>query len=212
MRLWIICSGEAELLLPPCATGEEYAAACKKALDGPIGVAQGHTVAANGRKVYISRHAAARETSERLIPGAAAETEPLLDEIPLKCAQSGRKLPLWLWRVLVWIRGLFGLALGESGRESRKKADALIDRLEKTGADCILVSHPRRIAALCDALRVRGYCVQRTGLGRIKPFEQLLLSRRDEHCGGCAHNCLLSNPGCNIGRDKAGRGKKLRKI
>ena len=175
-------------------------------------MAQGHTVAANGRKVYISQHAAARETSERLIPGAAAETEPLLDEIPLKSAQSGRKLPLWLWRVLVWIRGLFGLALGESGRESRKKADALIDRLEKTGADCILVSHPRRIAALCDALRVRGYCVQRTGLGRIKPFEQLLLSRRDEHCGGCAHNCLLSNPGCNIGRDKAGRGKKLRKI
>ena len=108
----------------------------------------------------------------------------------------------------MWLRGLFGLAAAESGKASRRKADELIGRLEKRGEDCILVSHPRRIAALCDALRVRGYCVQRTGLGGIKPFEQLLLSRRDEHCGGCAHNCLLSNPGCSIGRDKARRAKK----
>ena len=68
-----------------------------------------------------------------------------------------------------------------------------------------MVSHPGFIALLLDRLRVRGYCVARTGLGRVQPLERLLLTRRDMHCGGCAHNCLLSNPGCGIGRDKAAR-------
>ncbi len=95
-------------------------------------------------------------------------------------------------------------------REGRERADALIDELEKRGEDCILISHPGMIASLIDALRVRGYCVQRTGMGRIKPFEQMLLSKRGEHCGGCGHNCLLSNPGCSIGRDKAARQKERR--
>ena len=204
MRIWIICSGEGASELPPRAAGETYAALCEKRLDSPLAAVQGHAVAANGRAVRTSPRAAARTTAEKLIPDAAAQTEQLLDEIPL--CPFGGTLPLWLWRFLVWLRGLFGLASAESRKESRQKADELIDRLERAGGDCVLVSHPRRIAALCDALRVRGYCVQRTGLGRIKPFEQLLLSRRDEHCGGCAHNCLLSNPGCNIGRDKAARG------
>ena len=207
MRLWIICSGEAALALPPRATAEEYASLCDKRLDGPVGETQGHPVAANGRGVWASPRAAAQNTAEGLIADGTPQSEPLLDEIPLR-PFGGGTLPLWLWRVLMWLRGLLGLAAAESLRESRRKADELIDRLEKRGEDCILVSHPRRIAALCDALRVRGYCVQRTGLGGIKPFEQLLLSRRDEHCGGCAHNCLLSNPGCNIGRDKAARAKK----
>ena len=207
MRIWIICSGEAALALPPRAAAAEYAALCEKRLDSPVGETQGHPVAANGRGVHVSPRAAAQDTAEKLIADGAPQSEPLLDEIPLR-PFGGGKLPLWLWRVLVWLRGLFGLTAAESGRVSRQKADELISRLEKRGEDCILVSHPRRIAALCDALRVRGYCVQRTGLGGIKPFEQLLLSRRDEHCGGCAHNCLLSNPGCNIGRDKAARAKK----
>ena len=207
MRIWVICSGEADLSLPPRASAEEYAALCDKRLDGPVGEPQGHTVAANGRGLYISPRAAARDTAEKLIADGMPQAEPLLDEIPLRPFGAGA-LPLWLWRALVWLRGLFGLAAAESGKASRRKADELIGRLEKRGEDCILVSHPRRIAALCDALRMRGYCVQRTGLGGIKPFEQLLLSRRDEHCGGCAHNCLLSNPGCSIGRDKARRAKK----
>ena len=207
MRIWIICSGETALALPPRAVAAEYAPLCDKRLDGPAGEAQGHTVAANGRCVYVSPRAAARDTAEKLIPNGAHQPEPLLDEIPLRPFEGGT-LPLWLWRFLVWLRGLFGLAAAESRRESRRKADEFIDRLEKRGEDCVLVSHPRRIAALCDALRVHGYCVQRTGLGGIKPFEQLLLSRRDEHCGGCAHNCLLSNPGCSIGRDKAARAKR----
>ena len=201
MRLWIVCSGEAALKLPTRCTLAEYNALCERALDGGIEEGSSRPVAANGRRVYCSPRASARETAARLVSGAEIEPEPLLDELPRPADGSRRALPLWLLRFWLWLRRLFG----EGRAEGRARADALIDRLEKRGEDCVLISHPAMITALIDALRVRGYCVQRTGLGRIRPYEQMLLSRRDEHCGGCQHNCLLSNPGCNIGRDKAKR-------
>ena len=46
MRIWIICSGEAALALPPRAAAAEYAALCEKRLDSPVGETQGHPVAA----------------------------------------------------------------------------------------------------------------------------------------------------------------------
>ena len=204
MKLWMICSGEAALELPPRCTLAEYNALRETALDGGVSAGTLRRVAANGRRVYCSPRLSARETAEALITGAQPEIEPLLDELPRPTDARGRVLPLWLWRFLLWLRR----ALGLDRAAGRERADELIDRLEKTGGDCIIVSHPMMLAALIDALRVRGYCVQRTGLGRIRPCEQMLLSRRDEHCGGCQHNCLLSNPGCNIGRDKAARQKK----
>ena len=197
MKLWIICSGETEAVLPRRCTAGEYNALRERALDGAAARGRARPVAANGRRVYCSPRRAARETAEGLVTGAQIEIENALDELFLSAETGGRKLPPRLWRLL-----------GADRAEGARRAEALIERLEAAGADCVLVSHPAMIAALIDALRPRGYCVQRTGLGRIKPWEQMLLSRRDEHCGGCGHNCLLSNPGCNIGRDKAARMKK----
>ena len=203
MRLWIICSGEAAIEKPRRGTLGDYNACCERALDGGAVLAQKRLVRANGREVYCSPRLCARETAEALIPDAEISVEPLLDECPRPPKRSGRVLPFWLWAVVVWLRRLFG----EGKKEARRQADELIDRLEQRGRDCILLSHPARITVLMDALRTRGYCAQRTGIGRVRPGEQMLLSRRDEHCGGCVHNCLLHNPGCNIGRDKAARQK-----
>ena len=30
-----------------------------------------------------------------------------------------------------------------------------------------------------------------------------VISEKEAHCGGCGHNCFLSNPGCGVGREKA---------
>ncbi len=204
MRIWMICSGEAAAELPARCTLAEYNALCEHALDGGIPAAPARRVAANGRRVYCSPRLSARETAEAVVTDADVRIEELLDELPRPTDARGRTLPLWLWRLWLWLRRIFGA----DRAAGRKRADSLIDRLEQAGGDCVLISHPMMLAALIDALRLRGYCVQRTGFGAIRPFEQMLLSRRDEHCGGCQHNCLLSNPGCNIGRDKAARQKK----
>ena len=58
---------------------------------------------------------------------------------------------------------------------------------------------------LLDRLRIRNYVIQRGGLLKFQPLEKIVVSRRNEHCGGCQHNCFLSNPGCGVGRDKAMR-------
>ena len=133
MRIWIICSGEAPLSLPRRATAEEFAALCRRALDGPVEAVAGHKVAANGRKVYISQSVAARQTAEKLIGGAETTSSALLDEIPLRAFGKGL-LAMWLWRFLVFVRGLFGLAAAESRTESRRPADARIDALERRAA------------------------------------------------------------------------------
>ncbi len=195
MRLWIICSGEAKETQPRRCTPAEYRALRERALDGGV-EGRPRCVAANGRPVYCSPRRSARETAELAVTDARLGIDERLDELLPPAGKDGRALPPWLCR-----------AFGKDRTEGRGRADALIDELEKKGEDCILISHPAMIASLIDALRVRGYCVQRTGFGRVKPFEQMLLSRRDEHCGGCQHNCLLTNPGCNIGRDKAARMK-----
>ncbi len=202
MKIWIICSGEAEIALPRRCTAAEYAALRECALDGAAPARGGRRVAANGRRLYCSPRLSARETAQRLVTDAECEIEELLDELPFP-ADGARVMPPWYWRLR---RGF-----GADRAEGRRRAGALVERLEKEGRDCVLISHPAMIAALADALRPLGYCVQRTGMGAIKPFEQMLLSRRDEHCGGCQHNCLLSNPGCSIGRDKAARAKGKKK-
>ena len=84
-----------------------------------------------------------------------------------------------------------------------ERADRLIEKIQ--GKDCILVTYPLFLAELLDRLRIHSYVVQRTGMLKIQPLERFVISRKDEHCGGCQHNCFLSNPGCGVGRDKAMR-------
>lgn len=201
MKFWIICSGETEKEAPGKCSGAEFDAWRAERLGAGVVKGEAHAVKANGRAVYCSPRPAAGETAAMLVD-AEAIPERMLDEIGRRAGSAEKKLPAWLW------------ASPDTAAkdEARCRADELIDRLERQGKDCILVSHPRMIELLMDRLRVRGYVAQRTGFGRVRPWEQMLLSRRDEHCGFCNHNCLLTNPGCDIGRDKARRqGVKIRK-
>ncbi|MCH5259641.1 MAG: hypothetical protein J1F18_07805, partial [Lachnospiraceae bacterium] len=81
----------------------------------------------------------------------------------------------------------------------------LLDLLEAKNQDCILISHPSFIKILLNRFSARGYCITGRNTVRIAPLNRLLITKWDMHCGGCGHNCLLSNPGCGVGRDAARR-------
>ena len=59
---------------------------------------------------------------------------------------------------------------------------------------------------LLRALERRRCVIRRAQSGAIRPGERIRVTERSDHCGGCQHNCLLKNPGCGVGKDKAARG------
>ena len=59
---------------------------------------------------------------------------------------------------------------------------------------------------LLRALEKRRCVIRRAQSGAIQPGERIRVTERSDHCGGCQHNCLLKNPGCGVGKDKAARG------
>ena len=198
MRMWIVCSGQAPQTWKKRCAPEEYAALCCAQLEGEIGPVDLKPIQTAGRPIFISAHPAARETAARLYPDGEPRVDPRLDELLPEAQPGGTPQPLWLLRWKARPRGA-------RKTEAERRADSLIASLEETDEDCILISHPRFLGILLDRLRVHGYCITRGGLIRILPLERILITRRDMHCGGCGHNCYLSNPGCGIGKDKAAR-------
>ena len=194
MKLWIICSGEPAIPRKKSYDAAELAALRQALLEGQIAPYTGRAAHVEGWRLYVSPHAAARQTAKALYPELEAREEPRLRE--LEVPASGGKKPLWLWRMLL-----------RPSREDTERIESLIGELEEAEGDAILITHPLLIPLLLDRLRIHGHCINRGDFGAVKPLERILITRRDMHCGGCSHNCFLSNPGCGIGRDKAARLK-----
>lgn len=164
------------------------------------------------RPVYVSAQKSAQQTAEKLFSEAEIIQEALLDEIPMrsyKDTPKGKELPLRRWRFMAkrqWRRG--DERQPESRQQSIERAEKLIALLEERGQDCILVSHPNFIKILRKRFRRHGCLVTGSGNFVIAPLDRILVTRPEMHCGGCGHNCLLSDPGCLIGQDAAKRRKK----
>lgn len=162
-------------------------------------------IAPAGRRVCLAEGGLARSTAEQILEPCDFEVEPLLNEIALRSFTDTERL----YPAEKWLRKAAAQRRAGDPRqpESRDavlaRADALIRKLEAAGDNTLLITGPLFLTELLDRLRARGYVVQRSGLFRVRPLEKIVVSRRDEHCGGCQHNCFLSNPGCGIGRDKA---------
>ena len=143
--------------------------------------------------VYASAAPCAQAAAKALCPGAAVTVHEGLNEAePAPGLLPNAALPLALRARLDTPRG-----------DAKKRAEALVAELERAGEDAALFSHPNQLPQLMDALRRRGCCFQRTALGALRPGERILATSRAAHCGGCGHNCMLTNPGCGVGRDKA---------
>ncbi len=182
-----------------------FSRALEQELACGIKAAQRSRSSAAGYTVYTAATCAARQTAELLfeLPTPPVET-PLLDDVLLRpFRDTEKKLPLRLWQSmgkLQWASGNGRKA--ESRGETLRRAGELVDQIEAVGRDCVLISRGLTMRALKSVLRRRGYLLEGGDL-RPVPLERVRATKRDLHCGGCAHNCLLSEAKCQTGKNKA---------
>ncbi len=206
MKIWIICTGEKEGLWPARCDAAGFEALTQRALEEDPGPREEKKLPWAGKAVLLAPCPAARKTAGLCVEGGELREEALLAPVRPRAWRTGGEAPVWLWRrMAAWQRRSGGKAQDESRREISARAEALIRRLEREGQDCVLVADCILTAELLDRARPRGYTMARTGIFAFRPWERILLTKRSAHCGGCRHNCLLSNPGCGVGRDKAAR-------
>ena len=207
MSMLILCTGKPlsplEGSYTSAAFDEAAAAVIRSAAEAP----SERRISPGGRDVYIGEGLLARSTAEQLLEPCELHVEPLLNEIGVRSfSDSDRPLPAEKWlRKAAAQRKAGDPRQPESREDVAARADMLIRKLEEAGGDSLLITYPIFLAELLDRFRVHNYVVQRGGLFRFQPLEKIVVSRKDEHCGGCQHNCFLSNPGCGVGRDKAMR-------
>ena len=211
MSVLIFCTGESVNKISGLLDSRGFEAAVKKERDSEIIPFEGKKTDPKDRAVLIGEGLQAKDTAEKILLQCRLTVEPLLNEIPLHAFTDTEKQ----YKPEVWLRKAAAQRKAgnpqqeESLAEVRKRADMLIAKMEKLNP--ILIVYPLFLEVLIDRLRAKGYVVQRSGMLKIQPLERFVASRREEHCGGCQHNCFLDNPGCGIGRDKAMRQKENRK-
>lgn len=207
MKVLIICSGKADMAWKKRYNSVDFNEALRLAQDYDIESVKCEQISSNTRPVYVSSAKGALQTVEQIFTDAAIVKEELLDEVSLRSYKDTEKeLPLRFWQLTASLqRSLGSSRQPESKSQARARAKRLLDLLESRNQDCILVSHPIFINILLSQFRKRGYHINRRNYFRIVPLERIVITKWDMHCGGCGHNCLLTNPGCGVGRDAARR-------
>ena len=142
------------------------------------------------------------------IPEDGLRTTPLLDEVPMRSFKdTDRMLPLWLWEVMARVQWFFGSKRQpETRKMTKERISGLIALLEsEEKSSFLLISHGFYMRELMNGMRRRGFNILRRNMIAVEHLERVRITPRDLHCGGCRHNCMLTNPGCDVGRDKARR-------
>lgn len=209
MKILIICSGKAAMNWEKYYNSADFDEVTRNMTDRDIEAKNVERVSSNNRPVYVSSCKSAKRTAKILFTDAEIKEESLLDEVPQRSYKdTDKKLPLWYWRFMASLQRFSGNSRQpETTSQANARADRLLDLLESRDQNCILISHPVFIKVLLNRLRKRGHRITRRNFFRIAPLERIVITKWDMHCGGCSHNCLLSNPGCGVGRDAAKRRK-----
>ena len=207
MSMLILCTGKPLSPLEGSYTSAGFDKAAAAVIRSAAEAPSERRISPGGRDVYIGEGFLARSTAEQILEPCELHVEPLLNEIGVRSfSDSDRPLPAEKWlRKAAAQRKAGDPRQPESREDVTARADLLIRKLEEAKGDSLLITYPIFLAELLDRFRVHNYVVQRGGLFRFQPLEKIVVSRKDEHCGGCQHNCFLSNPGCGVGRDKAMR-------
>ena len=209
MSVLILCTGKPLAAMAGSYTSTGFDFAVAAALASAAEAPAERKIAPAGRVVYIGEGELARSTAEQILEPCERIVDPLLNEIPIRSfTDTDQSFPVEKWmRKAVSQRRAGDPRQPESRNDVIIRADTLIRKVEDTGSNALLISYPLFLTELLDRFRVHNYVVQRSGVFRVQPLEKIVVSRKDEHCGGCQHNCFLSNPGCGVGRDKARRGR-----
>jgi len=205
MSTTIICVGKTTSPAPGKYDSAGFDAAVKDIMMTPCPQYSGKQFNPAGRTVIIGEGVPALDTAEKMLLPREWSLDPLLNEIPLRSfTDTGQSYTQRQWLKKAAAQRRQGdPRQPESLAAARLRADRLIEKIG--GDDCILITYPVFLSVLLERLRAHGYVVQRTGFMGIQPYEWFLVSQKDAHCGGCVHNCFLSNPGCGVGQDKAMR-------
>ncbi len=206
MSITILCVGKSQFPLEGKYSSLAFAEALERERNSEVLPYSGRQYDPAQRNVLIGEGQRAADTAKKLILPCTMQVTPLLNEIPVvPFADTEKPYPVETWlRKAAAQRRRADPHQPESRKAVIARAEALIAEIE--GKNCILITYPLFLTELLDRLRLHSYVIQRTGLVKIQPLERFLISRKEEHCGSCQHNCFLSNPGCDIGRDKARRG------
>lgn len=205
MSTLIICAGKSMSSAPGKIDSAAFDAAVNEAINSVCTPYDGKKYNPEGKTVLIGEGITALNAAEKLLLPCEWTVDPLLNEIPIRSfddTERGYPLRQWMRKAAVQRKNA-DPRQPESDAAVRDRADRLIEKI--SDGNYILITYPEFLSVLLKRLRVHDYVVQRTGFMRIQPLERFLITRKESHCGGCQHNCFLSNPGCGVGRDKAMR-------
>ena len=205
MSMLIFCTGEAVNKISGMLDSKGFEAAVINERDSEVVPFEGKKIDSGSRTVLIGEGLQAKDTAGKILLPCQLTVEPLLNEIPLHAfADTNKQHKPEVWfRKAAFQRRMGETRQDESYADVKQRADRLIEKVK--GDAPVIISYPLFLEVLLDRLRAKGYVIQRSGVLKIQPLERFVVSRREEHCGGCQHNCFLDNPGCGIGRDKAMR-------
>lgn len=204
MRIILIECAEVNVHIDRRCDSEGFSLACEKVRHADIVPISMTRHDASEYKLYTGTSPAAIETAEALFSSdRPAECTPLLDDVPIvPFTETKKQYPLWFWHAMGRLQWRMGSRRQPKTRAAvKRRAGNMIDLIERDGADCVLITRGLYLRILRDTLYRRGYCIQ--GGFRIKPLDRIRATKQTLHCGGCIHNCMLSNPGCGIGMLKA---------
>ena len=188
---------------------EEYLSEYEKA---PIVTVTEQHLDIHRYSVYVSASPRTEETASELFKQKDWTTTPLLGEVPMKAFTESvsASYPLWYWMLRARLQWYFNdPRQPETRTATYERCGKLMHLIRSSDRGTVLVSHGFFLRVFLSYCRRNHYEVTRYGGLTIAPLERIRITERDAHCGHCVHNCLLSNPGCDIGRETAALGRSL---
>lgn len=212
MKIIMIRHGKVNMEWDSSYDSEGFDEAQRRYDISPLNDFGGKVAKAEGYKVYISDLSRTYDTALQIFGGEEGLAKcielvktPLLNEVPKRSYKDTKsKHAKGWWTMRSRIQWFFNSSRQpETKKDTKIRAKKAADLIEQGNADAVVISHEFFLYSLKGEFEKRGYVIERSEMFRIKNWERIRASKRDMHCGGCSHNCLLTSPGCDVGRDAA---------